>query len=60
MLINTGLVLALVFWASQDEEGPQFREIPRTWDQEPQRSDARPVMAERIAPATGKEFGRRG
>ena len=60
VLINTGLVLALMFWSSQDEEGPAFREIPRKQDPQPQRSDARSVTAERIARVTGAEFGRRG
>jgi uncharacterized membrane protein YhaH (DUF805 family) len=59
-LINTGLVLALMFWPSDEDEGPAFREIPRKPDREPQRSDASSVTAERIARATGAEFGRRG
>jgi uncharacterized membrane protein YhaH (DUF805 family) len=59
-LISTGLVLALMFWASEDEEGPAFREIPRKSDPQSQRSDPRSVTAERIARAAGAEFGRRG
>lgn len=59
-LINVGLVLALMFWPSEDEEGPVFREIPRTPDKQPQRTDPGSVPAERIARATGAEFGRRG
>lgn len=59
-LINVALVLALMFWPSEDEEGPAFREIPRIPDGQPQRTDDRSVSAERIARATGAEFGRRG
>jgi hypothetical protein len=58
-VINIGLVLALMFWPSEDEEGPVFREIPRKPEAQPQRTDARPAPAERIARATEAGFGRR-
>ena len=59
-LINVALVLALMFWPSEDEEGPVFPEIPRRPEGQPQRTDARSVPAERIARATEAGFGRRG
>jgi hypothetical protein len=58
--INVGLVLALIFWRGEDKEGPAFREIPRVPDIQQQRTDTRSTPAERIARATGAEFGRRG
>ncbi len=51
--INVGLVLALIFWRSEDKEGPAFREIPRVPDIQQQRTDTRSTPAERIARATG-------
>jgi uncharacterized membrane protein YhaH (DUF805 family) len=61
-LVNLGLVLALTFWPSGDYEKP-FNDAYRTPDGRPPRSSAKTpapsVAAERIARASGADFGRR-
>jgi hypothetical protein len=56
-LVNLALLLALTFWPSGDNENPTFGQQPdRT---SPRSGGAGPVTADRIARATGANFGRR-
>ena len=57
-LINLALVLALTFWPSGDYERP-FNDAYRTPDKPAPKPGATSVAAERIARASGTEFGRR-
>jgi len=57
-LINFALILALTFWPSGDYERP-FNDAYRTPDRPAPRTAATSVAAERIARASGAEFGRR-
>jgi uncharacterized membrane protein YhaH (DUF805 family) len=61
-LVNLGLVLALTFWPSGDYERP-FNDAYRTPDGRSPKTSQKPqatsVAAERIARATGADFGRR-
>jgi uncharacterized membrane protein YhaH (DUF805 family) len=58
-LTNLALLLAMMFWPSGDFESPAFGEPPRMPDRPATRTDAKSAPAERIARATGAEFGRR-
>ena len=57
-LVNLALVLALTFWPSGDYERP-FNDAYRTPDKPAPKPGPTSVAAERIARATGAEFGRR-
>ena len=57
-LVNLGLVLALTFWPGGDYETP-FNEAYRRPDKPSRRTEATSVAAERLARATGTEFGSR-
>lgn len=61
-LVNFGLVLALTFWPSGDYQSPSatLGETRRKPEQPSPRSRALSVSEQRIARATGAEFGRRG
>ena len=58
-LVNLVLVLALMFWPGGDNENPTFGHTPQLPDRTSPRSGAGPVAADRIARATGTNFGRR-
>ena len=58
-LTNLALYLALTFWPSGDNENPTFGQPPQTPDRPSSRTSAGPVAADRIARATGANFGRR-
>jgi uncharacterized membrane protein YhaH (DUF805 family) len=58
-LVNLALLLALTFWPSGDYENPTFGQPPQTPDRPSSRTSAGPVGADRIARATGANFGRR-
>ena len=58
-LVNLVLLLALMFWPSGDNENPTFGYAPQTPDRPPSRTSAGSVAADRIARATGANFGRR-
>jgi hypothetical protein len=58
-LVNLVLLLALAFWPSGDHDNPSFDQTPPTPDRSASRSPAGSVAAERIARATGTNFGRR-
>jgi uncharacterized membrane protein YhaH (DUF805 family) len=58
-LVNLALLLALTFWPSGDNENPTFGHPPQQPDRTSPRSGAGPVTADRIARATGANFGRR-
>jgi uncharacterized membrane protein YhaH (DUF805 family) len=57
-LVNLALVLALTFWPGGDYERP-FNDAYRTPDKPAPKTVATSVAAERIARASGAEFGRR-
>ena len=58
-LVNLALLLALTFWPSGDNENPTFGQPPQTPDRPSSRTSASSVGADRIARATGANFGRR-
>ena len=58
-LVNLALLLALTFWPSGDNENPTFGQPPQTPDRPSSRTSAGSVGADRIARATGANFGRR-
>jgi uncharacterized membrane protein YhaH (DUF805 family) len=58
-LVNLALLLALTFWPSGDNENPTFGQPSQTPDRPSSRTSAGPVGADRIARATGANFGRR-
>ena len=58
-LVNLALVLALTFWPSGDNENPTYGQTPPPPDRSSSRSPAGSVAAERIARATGANFGHR-
>jgi uncharacterized membrane protein YhaH (DUF805 family) len=60
-LLNLGMTLALLFWPGRDFDGsaPDGAEPRRRPDPPPARGRATPAATDRIARATGGEFGRR-
>jgi len=58
-LVNLALVLALTFWPSGENENPTYGQTPQMPDRPSSRSPAGSVAADRIARATGANFGRR-
>lgn len=59
-LLNLALMLTLLCWPSGEHESLPFPELRGRPDRPAQGADAASVTAERIARATGTEFGRRG
>jgi hypothetical protein len=58
-LVNLALLLALTFWPGGDNENPTFGHTAQQPDRTSSRSRASPVTADRIARASGSNFGRR-
>jgi uncharacterized membrane protein YhaH (DUF805 family) len=58
-LVNLVLFLALMFWPGGNYEGPTFGQPPQMPDRPSPRTAAGSVAADRIARATGANFGRR-
>jgi len=58
-LVNLVLLLALTFWPGGDHENLSFGQPPQRPDRPSTRGGAGSVAADRIARATGADFGRR-